>query len=78
MSVLSYGKARLKEPYYYCGPYAYRTEAEMDAMLAEGGDHHKYIVEGGDWWRDVQFTRRRHEITAWDFAALAVLPAVRI
>jgi hypothetical protein len=50
----------------------------MDAMLAEGGDHHKYIVEGGDWWRDVQFTRRRHEITAWDFAALAVLPAVPI
>jgi hypothetical protein len=71
MSVLSYGKARLKESWlYHCG---YRTEADIDAMLAEGGDHHKYIVEGGAWWRDVQFKIRRHEIPAGDTAALAAL-----
>ena len=71
MSVLSYGKAWLKNSWlYHCG---YRTEADIDTMLAEGGDHHKYIVEGGDWWRDVQFKIRRHEIPAWDTAALAAL-----
>jgi hypothetical protein len=42
-------------------------------MLAPGGDHHKYVVEGGVWWRDVQFKIRRHEIPAWDTAALAAL-----
>ena len=71
MSVLSYGKARLKESWlYHCG---YRTEADIDAMLAEGGDHHKYIIEGGVWRRDAQFEIRRHEIPASDTAALAVL-----
>src|SRR5262245_36418715 len=23
-------------------------------MLAAGGDHHKYVVEGGAWWRDAK------------------------
>ena len=26
----------------------------MKARLAEGGDHHKYVVEGGAWWRHVE------------------------
>jgi hypothetical protein len=42
-------------------------------MLAPGGSHHKYVVEGGSWQRHVQFMKRRHEIPAWDTAALAAL-----
>jgi hypothetical protein len=60
MSVLSYGKAQLKQRYRSGNIWWHGvTEAKMDAMLAEGGDHHKYIIEGGEWWRDVQFKIRR-------------------
>src|SRR5262249_14704689 len=59
-SVMSYGMARLKADcfggYERSSDYRFesakpRSEADFRAMLAPGGDHHKYIVEGGAWWR---------------------------
>jgi hypothetical protein len=67
MSVLSYGKARLKESMHQQLAVGYCTEADFEAKLVEG------VVEGGEWWRDVQFKIRRHEIPASDTAALAAL-----
>jgi hypothetical protein len=28
-------------------------------MLAPGGNHHKYVVEGGAWWRHTEMHRAR-------------------
>ena len=59
-SALAYGMARLKSDnfsryerhndprFQWKEP---RSEADFRAMLASGRDHHKYVVEGGAWWR---------------------------
>src|SRR5215831_297787 len=59
-SVLAYGMARLKSDNFsryerHSDPRFRwkqpRSEVDLRAMLAPGGDHHKYVVEGGAWWR---------------------------
>jgi hypothetical protein len=62
-SVLAYGMARLKSHNFsryerHSDPRFRwkepRSEADLRAMLAPGGDHHKYVVEGGAWWRSAK------------------------
>jgi hypothetical protein len=59
-SVMAYAMARLKSDPF--GRYERhsnprfqwqepRSEADFRAMLMPGGHYHKYIVEGGAWWR---------------------------
>jgi len=59
-SVLAYGMARLKSDNFsryerHSDPRFKwrepRSEADLQAMLAPGGDHNKYVAEGGAWWR---------------------------
>ena len=59
-SVLAYGMARLKSDNFsryerHSDPRFRweqpRSEADLRAMLASGGDHHKYVAEGGAWQR---------------------------
>src|SRR5262249_9841633 len=71
-SVLAYGMARLKsgnlsryerhsDPrFQWKQP---RSEADLRAMLAPGGDYHKYIVEGAPWHR---FAAMEHANLAGD------------
>jgi hypothetical protein len=61
-NVMSYAMGRLKadglEHYesndLRIGERWRTTEAGLRARLAEGGDHHKFVVEGGAWWEHVQ------------------------
>src|SRR5262245_48033503 len=59
-SVLAYGMARLKSDNFsryerHSDPRFRwkqpRSESDLRAMLAPGGDHHKCVVKGGAWWR---------------------------
>lgn len=54
-NVMSYAMARLKaeDPYEY-GTTCRKTEADLRAKLAKGGNHHKDVVRGGAWWRHTQ------------------------
>ena len=47
-SVKSYGLARRKSECRYA------SDKQIRASLRSGGDHHRYVVEGGTWWRHVQ------------------------
>jgi hypothetical protein len=47
-SVKSYGLARRKSECRYV------SDKQIRASLRSGGDHHRYVVEGGTWWRHVQ------------------------
>jgi hypothetical protein len=47
-SVKSYGLARRKSESRHL------SDAQIRASLRRGGNYHRYIVEGGAWWRHVQ------------------------
>jgi hypothetical protein len=47
-NVMSYAMARLKSDWRAL------SEEKLKAMIAPGGDHHKYVVEGGAWWQHVK------------------------
>jgi hypothetical protein len=62
-SVIAYAMARLKSDCH--GRYERhsdprfqwkkpRSEADFRTMLAPDGDHHKFVVEGGTWWRSAK------------------------
>ena len=36
------------------GTDRYIPKAKLRARIAEGGDHHHYVVEGGIWWIHTQ------------------------
>lgn len=50
-----------KKGYAYQWPR--RSEAELRAQIAEGGDHHHLVVEGGHWWRHTQHAIAKIEAT---------------
>lgn len=59
--LISYATARLKatETRYqswdrWIRKFNPKTDEDILASLAEGGQYHKFIVEGGAWWRFVQ------------------------
>jgi hypothetical protein len=49
-SVLSYAMARMKTD----NLDSCYSDEELRAKFAPGGDHHKYVVEGGAWWGHCQ------------------------
>jgi hypothetical protein len=76
-NVMSYAMARLKADRMNCYTNDPRilwwgrrsTEADLRAKLAEGGDDHKYVVEGGAWrkhtqWRVAEIEAKRVGDTA--------------
>jgi hypothetical protein len=48
-NVTSYAVARMKANRLHFGER--ESDADLKAKVREGGDHHKYIVEGGVWLR---------------------------
>ena len=48
-NVMSYAMARMKADRLHFGER--ESDADLKAKVREGGDHHKYIVEGGVWLR---------------------------
>ena len=60
VSVTSYAMARLKSDYLNgyrreFGPsWSISTEEDLKAAIAPGGRDHKYVVEGGAWWKHCQ------------------------
>jgi hypothetical protein len=51
ISVTSYAMARLKsEPWLY----GYKSDEELKALIAPGGREHRYVIEGGAWWKHCQ------------------------
>lgn len=59
--LISYATARLKADErnyqsqdWWIREFNPKTDEDILASLAEGGRHHKLIVEGGTWWRFVQ------------------------
>lgn len=57
-NVRSYAMARLKTMHQYRPndsriAWSY-TEAQLRETIAEGGREHRYVIEGGAWWRHVQ------------------------
>jgi hypothetical protein len=66
LNVMSYAMARLKGDNF--GGYhnndrrrrwRQETEAQLRARLVEGGDHYKYVVKDGSWWRKVEIERAK-------------------
>jgi hypothetical protein len=57
-NVISYGMARLRDMSFTLHR---DTVAERRARLAEGGDHHHLVVEGGSWWEHTQWAIEEHE-----------------
>ena len=71
LNVMSYAMARLKSD--SLGPaagylnndyrptswrrYDIRSDRIFHKMLSVGGDHHKYVVEGGCWWRHTELRK---------------------
>lgn len=61
-NVTSYAMARLKADRfsrYHRGDtripdWNWKSEADLLAKLSFGGDHHRFVVEGGAWWLHVQ------------------------
>jgi hypothetical protein len=53
-SVMSYGLACVMNPGHYY------TKEELLKRLAEGGDHHDDVIEGGRWWIQTQWAIEEH------------------
>jgi hypothetical protein len=68
-NVTSYALMRLKTDYFNhyqnrdprCPEHRIKTEAELRARIAPGGRDHKLVVEGGAWWRHVQWWLQERE-----------------
>jgi hypothetical protein len=39
--------------------YVLKSDEILHEALAPGGDHHKYVVEGGSWWRHTEIRKAR-------------------